>query len=485
MSTLRKPKADADPRAALIAYEAECRLISASLVDPSVLPALVRFGMQFRDFGHEQTRPIAEAIWYCMDASKWPDGKPRTIERATVIEALQRLGYWQKTVHPQFLLQLDNEGTDAVVEAAEGHAQTVLALSIARDSLDEAEEFAASLLFRPREAESLIVRHTARMAEIAAHGMIEQDYSIQKINQAPIMPVPGIQTGLAWVDTTIMGICEAELIGIQGMQKKGKTRWTINLIVRLLRQGIPIVYITTDGTAVMFRNRLLCILATAYLIAWNVDERELTLDPRRLNPEKFTKRQAQAIQKAQADIDKFHLWVLDAKAGTQDFETAQRQLVKYVTYMGAKVWVYDHIADLTLRGQNDVSAFNFMVRTFKTQNIDWGTTAILVNQRPETVNRLGGTQTRGGGSYMGGALPQAVDHLYEMDDEVDEVGKMGLWLKMGRWGYTGKLIYLINKHSGLILNQRAYPPDVADLVLDLDYMQKKNGQAQQAMLVEG
>ena len=78
---------------------------------------------------------------------------------------------------------------------------------------------------------------------------------------------------------------------------------------------------------------------------------------------------------------------------------------------------------------------------------------------------------------MGGALPQAVDHLYLMNDEVEDPDLMAIDLQMSRWGYTGSMTYEINRHSGLILNQQAYPTDygIKELVEELPYMRKEEG----------
>ncbi|KPV55023.1 hypothetical protein SE17_00010 [Kouleothrix aurantiaca] len=469
--------------AAALPHIAEEQALSACLGDSHTIYRLrddPAVGLDWRHFAGDATRPIAEAIWNLVDPALAPDGKPRTVERGNVIIELQRLGYWETVVRPDLLRRLDNNGSSPVVRAAPEYARLVRDAAIARNLAAAGREFTERVLMDPSGARGYAGLHVDQVTKVITHTGQVADHSIQRHNSEEFADVPGIYTGIPFFDVTAGGCGEAEMIGWQGVFKDGKTRTMLMSILRLLMAGVPTVVLTTDNRARMLRNRLAVLIATDHMMRDKVEHLEMTLDPKRLSPRYLSETQQRYLEKARQFIDDvMKLWVLDATDGIQDFQKGYEWLHRYIRPpFNCRIWVWDHLADLSYKGSQDWDAFKQIVNTLKTANQEWGTTGIPINQKKE-----GGDGVR---SHMGGAFPQALDYMYEPRtftvwekdaDTGEDIGTkvVDVKLSVSRWseGFTHR--YIVNPSSGYFTNPFTVPSALTEDREKLPYIMLKRG----------
>lgn len=444
---------------------AEEQALSACLGDAQTIYRVrddPTIGLDWTHFVGERTRAIAQAIWNLVSPEASPDGKPRTVERGNVILELQRLGLYETVVPASYLARLDRNGTTPVVQAAPEYAHVIREAAIARHLADSGWQFTQRVLADPASARGYANLHMSTLTNVITNTGRVVDHSIQRYNSEELSDVPGIYTGIPFFDITCGGCNEAELIGWQGVYKDGKTRTMLMTLLRSLSTGVPTVVLTTDNRAKMFRNRLAVLLATAQMVQEKEDPRDITLDPKELGPRHLNDTQRRYLRLAREYInDVMKLWILDATDGIQEFERGYEWLCKYIRHpFHCRIWVWDHLADLSYHGKQGWDEFKYIVNRLKTSNQEWGTTGIPVNQKKE-----GGDGMR---SHMGGAFPQALDYMYEprthtvyeKDADTGEVHGtlvVDVALSISRWSDVMTHRFVINPSSGYFLNPLSVP----------------------------
>ena len=218
------------------------------------------------------------------------------------------------------------------------------------------------------------------------------------------------------------------------------------------------------------------LFATGLMVkAGDVDPLEMTLNPKKLHPRNLTEVQQHYLNLARQQIDdQLKLWVLDATDGIQEFSTGYDWLFHYIKPpYNCRWWMYDHLANVRYKGSQSHDAFTYICDTLKTENVRWGTTGIVVNQRNEAGNREQSGGYTGGsfGSYGGGVFAANVDSLYQpfthkraaKDAESGEEHQedvVTVELIANRWGGSGSATFRINPSSGFVYNHQFVPPEL-------------------------
>jgi hypothetical protein len=442
----------------LQALDAEAATISAAFADPSIAQTMVNLGLTNKHYGHPRVRPIADAIWAC-----WAAGVPVSV--FAVQEQLAKAG--NATAVPEsYLRSLYDAGDSAVVLATERNVRTIRIYAAARLIYASSEAFREQVAASPDELESLIAAHARELDMLAQVGQDdEHEGEIATINQAPMESPVGVPTGLAWFDLVSLGQVDGDIHGIQGGEKKGKSRFTCALTLGSCQHNVFVDQFCTDGTSLELRNRLACLIGTNLLRKWGVPEDEWLLNPRRLFRSQLSDVQNDALNQGRDALSTLPLRVFDMGNGIGDFETLfrkirqgahrARQEGRHYTY------IIDHLADIEWANSGasgEWGAWRKMLVTLKEFTISTpGVTGIWVNQRDEQTNKQGG-KNAGSGGFMGGKFGQTVVFLWEMAEKTWP-DWMGIRLKRSRWGDGGNPdnFYPIEPNSGYIKERSRLP----------------------------
>lgn len=264
-------------------------------------------------------------------------------------------------------------------------------------------------------------------------------------------------TGLKWFDDLTGGIWPGMNYWIAGAYKQGKTTLMRNIVLNAAQNGVACDAFCAEGSREMFALDCQAMLATQLLLRWGERERDkLRLSGLflrrawRKGNATFTPKEFQAIKEAREVWNTLNVRVWDTVDGIRNLVTLRHRVQQSKFEFGSLVHWLDYSQ---LFGEGN-TLFERQSQTAKmAQEIaqaEGVAVCVLTQRNEQAIQSSGGYSV---GVKGGGDASAAADFLLVPSIDHDKDEFYHLTLKHSRHTMPGKGTHIINRSSGLIMDQ--------------------------------